>query len=61
MLSDEFFGLYSELIEGEVFGGKRHSGRITREETQKVRELLVGNFENKNAILYQFLLQSSVV
>lgn len=37
LLSDEFFKPYSALIEGEVFGGKRHSGRISFEETEKVR------------------------
>ncbi len=42
LLSDAFFVPYSNLIEGEVFGGKRHTGKISKEETESVRELLVG-------------------
>ncbi|MDD2744933.1 MAG: hypothetical protein PHU93_00160 [Candidatus Gracilibacteria bacterium] len=61
LLSDAFFHLYAKLIEDEVFGGKRHSGKISREETLKVRELLVGNFTDKNAILYQFLAQNCAI
>lgn len=58
---DAFYSRYKLLIEWEVFGGKRHSGRISFEETQKVRELLVGNFTDKNGILYLLLAHASVL
>lgn len=61
LLGDAFFNRYAELIEGEVFGGKRHSGKISREETQQMRQLLVGNFTDKTGLLYQFLTQMSVI
>jgi hypothetical protein len=61
LLGDDFFLRYSELIEGEVFAGKRHTGKISREETQKVRGLLVGDFTDKKGLIYQFLVQSSVI
>ena len=60
LLSDAFYRPYGELVEGDVFGGKRHSGRITLEETTKMRELLVGGYTNKNGLLHQLLAQNSV-
>ena len=60
LLSDAFYRPYGELVEGDVFGGKRHSGRITLQETSKMRELLVGGYASKNGIIYQLLAQNSI-
>jgi hypothetical protein len=60
LLSDAFYRPYGELVEGDVFGGKRHSGRITLEETTKIRELLVGGYTHKNGLLHQLLAQNSI-
>lgn len=55
LLSDTFYIPFSRLIESEIFAGKRHEGKVSVEETQKTRELLTGNFTNKNGLLYQLL------
>lgn len=55
ILSDEFYIPFSELIESEIFAGKRHEGKISYEETKKTRELLTGNFTDKNALFYKLL------
>lgn len=60
LTSDEFFLPYRDLIEGEVFGGKRHSGRITGEETKKIREILVGEYTHKTGLIYQLLSHSAI-
>ena len=55
LLSDAFYKPFSTLIESEIFAGKRHEGKVSLEETTKTRELLTGNFVDKNGILHQFL------
>ena len=59
-MSDTFFRPYEALIGDDVFGGKRHSGRITLEETTQVREILLGGYTSKAGLLYQLLEQNSV-
>ena len=60
LVSDTFFRPYEALIGDDVFGGKRHSGRITLEETTRVREILLGGYTSKTGLLYQLLEQNSV-
>lgn len=55
LLSDEFFTAFSKIVESDVFGGKRHSGKISFEETAVTRSLLLGDFQDRNSILYRFL------
>jgi len=43
------------LVESEVLGSKRHKGHIEKKETIKIRELLIGNFEDKDCIIYELL------
>ncbi len=55
LLSDAFFVPFSQIVESDVFGGKRHSGKISIEETNATREVLLGNFSDQNALFYRFL------
>lgn len=55
LLSDEFFVPFSEIVESDVFGGKRHSGKISIEETTNTRRLLLGDFKDQNSLFYRFL------
>lgn len=61
LLSDEFFVPFSEIVESDVFGGKRHSGKISLQETADTRAILLGDYRDTKALLYRFLeTQSSV-
>lgn len=55
LLSDEFFHAFSKVVESDVFGGKRHSGKISFEETAETRKLLLGDFQNQDSLFYRFL------
>ncbi|MDD2486965.1 MAG: hypothetical protein PHS92_01180 [Candidatus Gracilibacteria bacterium] len=61
LLSDEFFSIFAEVIESDVFGGKRHSGRIDFKETKSTRQLMTGDFQDKKSILYLLLESQSVL
>lgn len=55
LLSDEFYLPFSEIVESDVFGGKRHSGKISLEETVATRKILLGEFKDQNSLFYRFL------
>lgn len=55
LLSDEFYLPFSEIVESDVFGGKRHSGKISLEETVATRKILLGDFKDQNSLFYRFL------
>ncbi|MDQ1344182.1 MAG: hypothetical protein QG650_902 [Patescibacteria group bacterium] len=61
LLSDEFFLPFSEIVESDVFGGKRHSGKISVKETAATRKVLLGDYVDKQALLYRFLETQSAV
>ncbi len=61
LMNDTFFKPYARLIESEVFGGKRHNGRISLEETTDARGILVGNYQDRDGLIYQLLLHASVL
>lgn len=61
LLSDEFYRPYAVLIESDVFGGKRHSGRLSFEETKKAREIVTGDFREPNGLVRQFLNYGAVL
>ncbi|MDD2565448.1 MAG: hypothetical protein PHZ26_00165 [Candidatus Gracilibacteria bacterium] len=61
LLSEEFMKLFKEIIDSEVFGAKRHSGKINLEETKRARELMTGGYLDKNSILYILLESQSVL
>ncbi len=45
LLSDNFYCRFEALIEMEVFGRKRHDKKISYTDAKRVREILVGNYE----------------
>lgn len=55
LLSDEFFLPFAAIVESDVFGGKRHSGKITIDETVETRRILLGDFQDQKALLYRLL------
>lgn len=61
LLSDTFIKLFKELIDSEVFWAKRHSWKITLNETKRAREIMTWEFSNKKSILYILLESQSVL
>lgn len=41
LLSDSVFACFAELVNSQVLGKKRHSGKITFVETRAARDLLI--------------------
>ncbi|MFZ4461042.1 MAG: hypothetical protein ACOYN2_00375 [Patescibacteria group bacterium] len=61
LLSDEFYTPYCKLIESDIFGGKRHTGRLSFEETEKARLILTGGYQDTNGLIHKLLTYSSVL
>jgi hypothetical protein len=61
LLSDAFFSLFEKVVESDVFGGKRHSGTISLNDTKNTRTWITGDFSDKNAILYQILESQAIL
>lgn len=60
LLGDEFFALFQAAVESEVFGSKRHQGKIDYKETKKIRTILVGDLTSQHSIFYKMLETTSV-
>ncbi|MDQ7009283.1 MAG: hypothetical protein Q9M94_03250 [Candidatus Gracilibacteria bacterium] len=56
----EFFEVYEKIINTEVLGSKRHSGRIDFVETREARRLLIGDFKDKNCLIYKLMMIGEV-
>ncbi len=52
LLSDEFMKVFSDLVNSEILGKKRHVWKTNFVETRKARELLIWGLENKNCLIY---------
>ncbi len=61
LMSDNFYMPYCTLIESDIFGGKRHAGRLSFEETEKARQILTGGYQNTNGLIHQLLTYASVL
>lgn len=61
LLSDRFFLLFEKVIDSDVFGGKRHQGSISLSDTKNTRKWVVGDFTDKNSILYQVLESQAIL
>ncbi|MDD5376995.1 MAG: hypothetical protein PHH16_02650 [Candidatus Gracilibacteria bacterium] len=61
LLSDRFFLLFEKVIESDVFGGKRHQGSISLSDTKNTRKWVVGDFTDKNGLMYQVLESQAVL
>jgi len=55
IISDEFFGVWHDVLETQVFGSRRHSGSVSKEEVQTLRTQITGNYESDQSMIYQFL------
>ncbi len=55
LLDNNFLDIYKKLIDSEILWKKRHSWNISFLETRKARELLLGNFKNKNSLIYKLV------
>jgi hypothetical protein len=60
LLEENFFGQMTQLANSEVLWAKRHTWNIKGPEALKARELFIGNYENKNSIIYKLLESQSV-
>lgn len=61
ILSDAFWDDWSIVLDTEVFGSRRHSGSVGKEEVQILRKQITGNYETKESILYRLLLAAQKV
>ncbi len=52
ILSPNFLEIIGNIVTKEYFWSKRHTGSISLSEVQEVRQAVLGNFENKNCILF---------
>ncbi len=53
--NNEFFKIFSKLINTEMLWKKRHSGQINFVDTRKARQYLIWNLKNKNSLIYLLL------
>jgi len=53
LLWDEFMQVFSDLVNSEILGKKRHVWKINFVETRKARELLIWDLEDKNCLIYK--------
>jgi hypothetical protein len=53
LYKESFYKNLETLVSKEYFGSKRHRGSVSREEVQEVRSIVLGDFKNKDCILYQ--------
>ncbi len=60
LLSHEFTEKLSLLIKTEVLGKKRHIWTVSFEETKKVRDLLIWNFQDETCIIYSLIETSKI-
>ena len=60
LLSDDFIQKLSILMKTEVLWKKRHIWRVTVEETKKVRDLLIWDFQDENCVIYSLIETSKV-
>jgi len=61
LLDDHFYDRFHKLNRSEVLSSKRHSGTISKQDTIQARELLIGNFTDTDAMIYQMLKGQSVI
>lgn len=60
LLSDIFTKKLSLLIKTEVLWKKRHIWNVTAQETKKVRDLLIWNFQDESCIIYSLIETSKI-
>lgn len=61
LLTQEFMDLFREVVDSEVFGAKRHSGKISLDETVRTRQIMTWEFADKKSILYILLESQAIV
>lgn len=55
LLSTSFWDKLGKLMDTEVLWKKRHIWMVKPEETKKVRDLLIGDFQDKDCIIYDLI------
>ena len=55
LLSPTFLDAWSPILKTEVFGSRRHSGTVSKEEVCELRTKITGNYESNGGILYQLI------
>lgn len=55
LTSDDFSASWSDLMDSDIFWGRRHIGSISKEETQKIRMNLTGNYNDGQCLFIDFL------
>lgn len=55
LLNKEFLKIYSDILDTEILGKKRHSWSISFDETKRARQMLIWDLKDKNSLIYFFL------
>ncbi|RKW22998.1 hypothetical protein D8B46_04250 [Candidatus Gracilibacteria bacterium] len=53
LLDDEFLDLYGKIVDLEVFGAKRHIGKVSFDDIFLTRKYFFGDFVDKNCFFYK--------
>lgn len=61
LLDNDFFDKFTQINKSEVLSSKRHSGTISKKDTTNARKILIGDFTDKNAMIYKMLEAQSVI
>ena len=61
LISDTFFALFQKVINSEIFGAKRHQGSISIGDTKNARTWILGDFTDKESLLYMILESQAVM
>ncbi|MCD5385166.1 hypothetical protein LRZ95_00695 [Candidatus Gracilibacteria bacterium] len=55
LFNEDFFKNFSGLVNSEILGKKRHVGKISFVEVREARKLLIGDFKDKNSLIYKLI------
>ncbi len=61
LFEESFYVIFEELVSSEIFWRKRHIWSMRFVETRKSRSLLIGDFKDKNCLIYKLLKMQDVV
>lgn len=53
MKNQDFKASCNIILKKDFFGGKRHSGNISQDDISELRRIMVGNWKDKNCLLYK--------
>jgi len=61
LLKKEFLLQLKLVVESEVFSTKRHTWKISKDDILQIRTLCIGNFSNKNCLIYSLFKTQEII